>query len=102
MRSQHPVLQALYAERMVYMQQETLLLDQIDQQQEKISKLLKEGQEPKEEKMLFKQLIRSLSHYWDALIETNKQIREFADNRMDRLERCPICNALNCSLCIPF
>lgn len=82
------------------MQRETHLNDQLQEMQETISMIVQFGGIPKEEKIQFKEMIRELSHLWDALIEVNRQIREVKAS--SEKQRCPICNDLNCSLCIPF
>lgn len=97
----HPILLALYEERMSYMQQETQVHLLIEESQGTISMLIASGQDPKEEKDIFKHLIRRLSHIWDALIETNRQIHK-TEEILSKRERCPICNDISCNLCIPF
>tara|TARA_R110002012_G_scaffold312901_1_gene524056 strand:+ start:523 stop:831 length:309 start_codon:yes stop_codon:yes gene_type:complete len=102
MRSQDPILSALYEERVSYMQREIQLFTQIDEIQDTISMIVNLGGDAHDAKLQFRDLIRRLSHLWDALTETNKQIREFKSPENPAKFRCPICNSFDCSLCIPF
>ena len=99
----HPMLTALYSERIEYLRVETQLKNQLRALQRYISTKIHKVQGVSSELESFQICIEELSIIWDALIECNNQIRVMQSTlrKRDR-EPCPLCNVAKCNLCIPF
>jgi len=100
----HPILSALYNERLQYMRVETQLNHEINELQQQISNRVNWGGGAEEQLLQYRDLIDELSTIWDALIDTNHEIRhlKYILKKRSEAEICPLCKKEDCSLCIPF